>query len=747
MSYKNTMEFYRQVFAKPDSTSGGVSEVLEVTPDTLTETRSDVSEKPLSVRTNHEISEYESDEVGVTEKKSVAASLVSNLSSESTELRERTSEPVSAEGKKQEEVHAEKTIERSVWNAADSRSIETLRASADSLIAMTAERRLQNGISHKEAKQVSENYTQARSEISKIKNRLRKIEQGAATSATKDELKSLRSQLAGHLWQLRKEFPLQGTDFVVKETEQELGALAVKNQDWLHAQPEYEQIRKTLTMLKQGDKANGNEKNKASLRQLRGQRVDSLLKTLRERITETKTPVEILSGEAADLSARIDVLVEEGGYNNREKKTLPYVDPLIGLRGRLDALRQQVHRMYESGETQDNPHLHALAAEVADVEHRVKKLVQEHSLGGFEKTKPVSLLGLTVPAAGAVPAAVAAFRKALEIEWQPIKKAASLNTEALVQDLAKDYQQLFVKLNGISTSEPLSVRDAEHVAVLASRINQPERIKGIYTPPVPEGGVDVVPNQELSEALNKEGLPSKIVASIEATHEGVLRKMLPALTEKDIMKKDRAWATLGALGGAALLSAFLHTTGEQKDNTVTLGDTSFMPPDSMPLQTTQVVDETPDVFSTINAVPYMTKPTVLEAVWPSASDDLSFVTSNEDVEKEVQTVETRADVVEPVLYTFRGEQNSRGEVIDTVSEAALYKWQLNPSLVDKKITQTQFMATMWDILRELEANPWMEKALTEQMGVKSGDIDMVFKGVDNAINLAPFYNLISARIS
>lgn len=126
-------------------------------------------------------------------------------------------EPASGEVRSEERIVAEP--------AQPERSVASLLAQADRLIELTKNRRLgerelmsgervhpeddSSVFSHKEAKAHSVDYAGARSDITKIKNRLRAILNEENVAEKRAEIDELRKSLANHLWQLRKDFPMQ----------------------------------------------------------------------------------------------------------------------------------------------------------------------------------------------------------------------------------------------------------------------------------------------------------------------------------------------------------------------------------------------------------------------------------------------------------------------------------------------------------------------------------------------------------
>jgi len=507
------------------------------------------------------------------------------------------------------------------------RSVAALVKSADHLIALTAERRKENGVSHKEAKEQSENYAHARSEITKIKNRLRKVAEGKETADTKSEILQLRKQLANHLWELKKDFPMRSSEEMVTRIGTELGRHAVVNSEGLHSRPEYEQLQRVRNRLKETDpskkenEALGTQPSAVSLRKLRMKHAESLLQQLSENMPQPQSAALEAWNQAEQLAAKIEVLIDTSGYHDPAKKDLPYVPDLVKLNGLISDLLVRLKHYTSSEAAVNEQEVDAIAAEVADVANRLRRLQQDNKLVTPEK---VQLLGLSVPAAGAGPFAVAAFRKALELEWQPVKQAALRNTEAAVQELAKDFQQLFAKLNSIPPSIPLSARDAAHLAILAERIKHPERISGTYVPPVPETIAGTSDPTLTKELVEKRGAPGQVAEKMNVLHQEKLRAVLPQYTEKETIDQ-RSRRRFAELGGAVLLAALVAPSDTQQVEQFPYGgDVSVNGVETTPIQPSMeqtAADTLPDGVSVApDGTLYGTEQVVRsEPVWPTVT--------------------------------------------------------------------------------------------------------------------------------
>lgn len=664
------------------------------------------------------------------------------------------------------------------WEVAK-RDTDSLMRSADRIVAMTRARREEHGRSHAEAKETSENYAHARSEVTKIKNRLRKITEGNDTPAIRAEIAQLRSSLAKHLHELRTDMPKKSTAEFIDETKQSLGTLAAADAEWLHAQPEYEQVTQATKKLaelgsgEEGDEAvaetekavaaKRNPKTVAALRQLRTNYIREKLAVLKSRTEES--PADALGHNIQDIVARIEAALQNQGAYDRDKKTQTSLDPLVELKHRASRLEADVQRLDATGASSSQ--VAALSSTVAEFADEVRKTIDrvgepaESASAETDSAAVPRVLGLTVPTAGASADTIAAFKDELNIAWIPVLTAAAVNQEASVQLLAQHFRDLFSKLDALTDAEALSEKDAEHVALLAEKIGTPEAIVGVYVPPVPLSP-ERTTNEEkkaVAEIVEASAVPATVVETTEVTYTNALVPVLPAYVDMEVEKKDKsARRRMMSLGALALVGVLAANDTATDDPQVVRGET-------LHTNTTEALAAAPSQADEALKKMYTTAPISEAPQWPTydaqtADDETHNESSNQPLAAEVRVApdlpaptvaHERGALSEsidriPVPYTFRGELNTQGNVIDTVSEAVLYKWEINKHLIHAEISRTKFLATMWQVLEELEGNPQLEARLTAQMSIRSGDIDEVFRGPQHAINLAPFYKLIESRL-
>lgn len=89
-----------------------------------------------------------------------------------------------------------------------------------------------------------------------------------------------------------------------------------------------------------------------------------------------------------------------------------------------------------------------------------------------------------------------------------------------------------------------------------------------------------------------------------------------------------------------------------------------------------------------------------------------------------------------------------GNRINTVSEAMWDTWQKNADMlkVENPVSKTEFLTTMWEVVRDTEKQPQKFAKLLKAMNIDSEDIHLVFTGKGNVIDLAPLYKEMATRL-
>lgn len=120
---------------------------------------------------------------------------------------------------------------------------------------------------------------------------------------------------------------------------------------------------------------------------------------------------------------------------------------------------------------------------------------------------------------------------------------------------------------------------------------------------------------------------------------------------------------------------------------------------------------------------------------PQQLSDADELTPQQFVEQQLAN-EGGADIP-PLLHTFEA-----GDRVDTVSEALFEEWKENGAVADAA-TSNEFLAQMYAAIAELERDPQQNSELMEQMGIASGDINVVEAG--QTIDLQPFFEYMNQR--
>jgi hypothetical protein len=103
-----------------------------------------------------------------------------------------------------------------------------------------------------------------------------------------------------------------------------------------------------------------------------------------------------------------------------------------------------------------------------------------------------------------------------------------------------------------------------------------------------------------------------------------------------------------------------------------------------------------------------------------------------------EQAEPVVEAPEPLLFTFES-----GDKINTVSEALFESWKADPEVLGEQLTKKEFLAEMYTAIAEIEKDPFLNKELMEEMGIRSGDIDKVQVG--QTIDLQPFFEYLKTK--
>jgi len=312
-----------------------------------------------------------------------------------------------------------------------------------------------------------------------------------------------------------------------------------------------------------------------------------------------------------------------------------------------------------------------------------------------------------------------------------------------------------------------SAMDSENAKLTIAKLDEAISL----TRSVPESGLTSEQVTQLEVLTNEIGMPenyitySKILRATEVSLDKgaatTASEKLPAavmLVSKE--KNSRKSGALRTLGLATLLSVWTTAAGdgELRNADGVLIDTapsvaSASENSGATGQSSKAVES--DTSPTADSLPAPEATPVPPAeprtpgtpngpasvVSPEDSPAVRVVESLEDgpsvIEQQqwngINQMQNNAQVERPapkVAYTFTGERNSRGDVIDTVSEAALEMWKRQPEMISSKVTTSQFLAKMWSTIAAIEADPVRNTSVLRDMEITSfsNDIDLVNKG-------------------
>ncbi len=267
---------------------------------------------------------------------------------------------------------------------------------------------------------------------------------------------------------------------------------------------------------------------------------------------------------------------------------------------------------------------------------------------------------------------------------------------------------------------------------------------------VPDTGLTEQESRRVRELMEEIDIPNSplrldIRKTVDTMYGNVEKKVAEKLPSITTMKKKKGWRTrlidfgsntLNALTLAGVLAAvfpsddanvqaFDDTRTSSSVSTSEAGMSSLAPQvggiDEGGLVTPPVQSEqAPKVSQRVDSLP---------------TADVPYMQGQSDIVEDVELSK------QPIEYTFQ-----KGNVINTVSEAALELWKHNKHMIPntEDVTIRQFQSAMWKVLADLEKNPSLEQELTRNMHIQSGDIDRV--AVGETIDLAPFYERIEQSL-
>ncbi len=526
-----------------------------------------------------------------------------------------------------------------------------------------------------------------------------------------------------------------------------ISGAAVPNDETVTAEPVHE-VPEAVPL--------GQEEREASLQDSDA----AWLRAAPEQVVELADKMREAEAAINKILETIQPVIVDAGYYRRDTAGNEQSMALADVRNKLQSLQNRLRIMQggSAGEARTEE-VDALSTEVAHYRQTADTLLRE--LAGMQsesaadtetETSPQQLLGLLVPNESSGPFAVRAFRDALTIEWQPIKRAAEERNDATARDLKAAFQEIF-SLLGYVPDTGITKAQAEQLAAVVQRIGQPTRIVGDFAPTAAATAEPVAPAQP-SAVSSREGMtgevlgdeavlsqmidvtpvgapetesspvgarpesgsttPVESVLSVREAAQASQLRRLPAFLEK--LRDSRTRKVLFGLGAGVVTALALDVADGSKKQRPSFES-------AVGTNVAGASEVAPSRPLTIDGVPVTTAP-------------LDSISTAE------------AAKVPESPYTFIGARNAAGEVINTVSEAALEFWQQHPDVLKGvALSKNGFLRAMYGVLDRAEKDPVFRQELTNAMRVTSGDLDIVYEQVAgdaprSTIDLQPLFNAI-----
>ncbi len=660
--------------------------------------------------------------------------------------------------------NVEKTVSSESEEEAE-RSVASLMAQADRLIALTRSRREQADVSHKEAKNLSADYTAARSEITKIKNRLRAILDDRDVANKRAEIGELRKSLAEHLWNLRKDFPLQ------KEA---AGESPLDTNESVPTDPLAEKKAAAVEVLREKF-AKANEAKAAALRAgvpvlitlPDGRKVEGETELIHDNGTtlavswleDGTRKQQVVDRTAVMQLTETEVLPEDGTPLERfSSDTTLHEAARVALNEQNpEVAPSQSERQFTRGEsvlvTRPDGSRAAATVDAVSADGKLVVKLQENGKDVYLNNinpREVSPMAISTPVdfdesllplpdymvaateAGAdtsallsVESAVAAAREKLEatIAARGIYPNAILAESQSDQfmTLKKHLQTLEERLASAKLSA--AVMRPEEVQALRSELADVEyRLSLIPAQKEKQEPYMLTEDMLVRDEVLKEGAWG-MLARMEERARGRLREQLPAVADRELdpkkESKARRWFERGGiLTVGFLLGMLAGADQEQKNGTG---------PSVDPFETSAPASPSDTIEPSITIVPDV-KP--IEGAWPTAEADAGGEALSETAEPAAAeaggTIEpTITDVTDRVAaetekapdYTVKASDNlwdfAEGDVEDREQLAPL-----------NGLTELQKNLVLNDMVTALKYN----KDLMRELGLRSGNPNKIFPG-------------------
>jgi hypothetical protein len=662
-----------------------------------------------------------------------------------------------------------------------------MEAQMDRLGKRAGAMRKELGLSEKDAKAQNEHYKGVRSGIERIRYRLKKLEEGTATDAHKDEIRELRGELARNLKELRRDLrgskidgqPGEESGSIEEQLARVDAAAAKLNRTWekdaseagraeqspyeWHAEPTVtfgsEAAAKdavdAMPAIPKEDQEEWDAWNSfgAALRDVSEKGAEE--EAQRPEQNEEEAAVETQEAEEAEAEVAEEVGEQEDGEKGYEARLALRNEWRSAKRAYDDAYRIYLEdRAYE----------------------RSRKGILGRAAFWKRESQPQILLDLE-----------SAYKDARRVYASSLSEALTSRGEDVDEDQEEGVRAALA--NRFVLQAAHDRLEAERAFIPQGRDRRVlENLQAVFKKhrfAIRAAGYATVAGIGLASggiglaivALSKKAVQAKISAGLvlggafvgaaagnsisdslisynEARRDSALRKARYSFSASRIDALENAYLK-GYRGHEAAVRNQKRIIAAGTITGGVLGAMAASRWDDLLTLETPEVPQAPIVTPAPEAPVDVPAPETPEPAAPvETSDDLiprdeltlddEFSEYEHEPEDDLPPIESAPETPEvaelpDIPYTF--EEGSR---IDTVSEALFETWKSDPALVSDHLSNKEFLAQMYGAIAALEEEPVENAELLEAMGITSGDIDEV--AVGQTINLQPFFAYMNERL-
>lgn len=376
-------------------------------------------------------------------------------------------------------------------------------------------------------------------------------------------------------------------------------------------------------------------------------------------------------------------------------------------------------------------------------------------------------------------------------DWEKVaaeKSASNTELSTAAAERVSDNEQVTVLGQELPPSGPVGAEATQALNIAIGKMllvmdkRSPGREKkavheawGILHAVSPEQGLSAVQRQQLqalAESLPKDSIES-VAAETKAWQE--LQNRLPSLSEKLQTSEESTLTKWRRRGKRILLAAaiVLGTATATNENDANGSNTTNSDLDTTPMTTMVDGLDAPEADSVDTIVPSATEAPELETTAPdqpvsgpgrtyessvdtdnfgqsdnaidSAPEYQAFTDSDIEQREALEAIPPMDRMLDTMLERQAIEYRfTPGSKIDTISEAMWDVWKQNADTlqVDSPVSKSQFLSTMWKVISDVEKQPAIHEALTQNMGIDSGDIHLIQAEDETDVSKRKVYNLL-----